>query len=75
MALRYWGKVWNSSHGTPAARVSKLMSSTCWSVRARSGTPSEVTGAIENPVLPAITVVTPWCDDGVSLGSQKTWAS
>ena len=32
-------------------------------------------GAIENPQLPAITVVTPWNDDGVSRGSQKTWAS
>ena len=30
---------------------------------------------MENPQLPAITVVTPWNDDGVRSGSQKTWAS
>ena len=26
------------------------------------------TGAIEKPQLPAITVVTPWCDDGRQVG-------
>ncbi len=44
------------------------MSSTCWRVRASSSTPSGRIGAIENPQLPAITVVTPWNDDGVSAG-------
>ena len=32
-------------------------------------------GAIENPQLPATTLVTPCHDDGVSAGSQKTCAS
>ena len=32
-------------------------------------------GAIEKPQLPATTVVTPWYDDGLSCGSQNTWAS
>ena len=51
------------------------MSSTCWRVRAIRLTASGRMGAIENPQLPAITVVTPWYDDGVNQGSQKTWAS
>jgi hypothetical protein len=32
-------------------------------------------GAIVKPQLPAITVVTPWYDDGLRAGSQNTWAS
>ena len=32
-------------------------------------------GAMEKPQLPATTVVTPWNADGVSAGSQNTWAS
>ena len=71
----YSPKVSNSPHGTPAESVSKLMSSTCWRVRAMSSTPSAVMGAMENPVLPATTEVTPWKEDGVSRGSQKTCAS
>ena len=51
------------------------MSSTCWSVRARSATPSERIGAMEKPQFPAMTEVTPWNDDGVNEGSQKTCAS
>ena len=51
------------------------MSSTCWSVRASSATPSGRMGAMENPQLPATTVVTPWNEDGVRSGSQNTWAS
>ena len=74
-ASRYWGNVSNSPQGTPAASVSKLMSSTCWSVRASSGTPSARMGAMEKPQLPAMTDVTPWKDDGVRFGSQKTCAS
>ena len=74
-ASRYCGNVSNSSQGTPTESVSKLMSSTCWRVRARSATPSGRMGAMENPQLPAITVVTPWKDDGVRSGSQNTWAS
>ena len=38
-------------------------------------TPSGRMGAIEKPQLPAITVVTPWNDEGVRSGSQNTWAS
>ena len=30
---------------------------------------------MENPQLPATTDVTPWKEEGVSDGSQKTWAS
>ena len=30
---------------------------------------------MEKPQLPATTLVTPWNDDGVSQGSQNTWAS
>ena len=30
---------------------------------------------MEKPQFPAITDVTPWKDDGVSQGSQNTWAS
>ena len=37
--------------------------------------PSGRMGAMENPQLPATTVVTPWDDEGVRSGSQKTWAS
>ena len=51
------------------------MSSTCWSVRASSDTPSARMGAIEKPQLPAITVVTPWKEEGVRSGSQNTCAS
>ena len=51
------------------------MSSTCWSVRASSGTPAAVMGAMEKPQLPAMTVVTPWNEDGVRFGSQNTCAS
>ena len=34
-----------------------------------------VSGAIENPQLPPITVVTPWSGEGERVGSQKAWAS
>ena len=51
------------------------MSSTCWRVRASSDTPSARMGAMENPQLPAMTEVTPWKEDGVRFGSQKTCAS
>ena len=30
---------------------------------------------MEKPQFPAMTVVTPWNDEGVRAGSQKTWAS
>ena len=30
---------------------------------------------MEKPQLPATTVVTPWYEEGLSSGSQKTWAS
>ena len=65
----------NSLQGTPAASVSKLMSSTCWSVRARRATPSDRMGAMEKPQFPATTVVTPWKLEGVRSGSQNTCAS
>ena len=51
------------------------MSSTFSSVRATSVRSSGRVGAIEKPQLPATTVVTPWKHDGVSAGSQNTWAS
>ncbi len=75
MASRYCGNVSKSPHGTPTDSVSKLMSSTFCSVRASSETASGLIGAIEKPQLPATTLVTPWNDDGVSDGSQKTCAS
>jgi hypothetical protein len=34
-----------------------------------------VSGAIEKPQLPPITVVTPWSGEGESVGSQKACAS
>ena len=63
------------SQGTPSNSVSGAMSSTCWSVRTSSSRCSGRTGAIENPQLPATTLVTPCQHDGVSAGSQNTWAS
>ena len=51
------------------------MSSTCWRVRPISDRCSGRHGAIENPQLPATTLVTPCQDEGVSAGSQNTWAS
>ena len=51
------------------------MSSTFSSVRAMSSRSAGRVGAMEKPQLPATTVVTPWKHDGVSAGSQKTWAS
>ena len=71
---RYSGNV-VKSHGMPAARDSGSMSSTFSSVRAISVRRSGIVGAIEKPQLPATTVVTPWKQDGVRAGSQKTWAS
>ena len=68
------GKV-SKSHGTPASSVARLMSSTCCNVRDSRSRCSGWHGAIEKPQLPAITDVTPWYDDGVSDGSQKTCAS
>jgi hypothetical protein len=59
----------------PAASAATSMSSTFCSVCAISSRCSGRVGAIENPQLPAITVVTPWNDDGVSAGSQNTCAS
>ena len=51
------------------------MSSTFSRVRAMSSRSLGRVGAMEKPQLPATTVVTPWKHDGVSGGSQKTWAS
>ena len=72
---RYSGNV-SKSHGMPAASDAGSMSSTFSSVRAISVAvgPASV-GAMEKPQLPATTVVTPWKHDGVSAGSQNTWAS
>ncbi len=33
------------------------------------------TGANPTPQFPMATVVTPWCDDGASSGSQVAWPS
>jgi hypothetical protein len=71
---RYSGKV-SKSQGTPASSVAGLMSSTCSSVCTMSERCSGRHGAIEKPQFPATTLVTPCHDDGVSAGSQKTWAS
>jgi hypothetical protein len=71
---RYSGKV-EKSHGIPALSVAKFMSSTFSNVRAITSWWSGRVGAIENPQFPATTVVTPWKHDGVSAGSQNTWAS
>ena len=51
------------------------MSSTFSRVRTIVSRCSGRVGAIENPQLPATTVVTPWYDDGRSDGSQNTCAS
>ena len=51
------------------------MPSTFSSVRTITSWCSGRHGAMENPQLPATTVVTPWYDEGFSSGSQKTWAS
>jgi len=48
------------------------MSSTFSSVRTITSWCSGRVGAIANPQLPAITVVTPWNEDGRSARSQKT---
>ena len=63
-------------HGTPTAkRVEAHVLDVLEGVRHQLDRVSGWIGAIENPQLPAITVVTPWCDDGVRAPSQKTWAS
>jgi hypothetical protein len=51
------------------------MSSTPSSVRSIDARISGGHGARENPQLPATTDVTPWYDDGVSSGSQRTCGS
>ena len=51
------------------------MSSTFSIVRPNSSRSAGRVGAMLNPQLPATTVVTPWKHDGVSAGSQNTWAS
>jgi hypothetical protein len=56
---RYWGWV-SKSHGIPAASEATFMSSTFSSVRAITVRCSGRVGAMENPQLPATTVVTPW---------------
>ena len=56
---RYSGKL-AKSHGMPAASAATSMSSTFSSVRAMRSWCSTRVGAIENPQLPATTVVTPW---------------
>ena len=71
---RYSGNV-AKSHGMPAASDATSMSSTFSRVRAICMRRSGIVGAIEKPQLPATTVVTPWKHDGVSAGSQNTWAS
>ena len=71
---RYSGNV-SKSHGMPAISDAGSMSSTFSMVWAMSSRSSGRVGAIEKPQLPATTVVTPWKHDGVSAGSQKTWAS
>ena len=71
---RYSGNVSNS-HGMPALSDAGSMSSTFSSVLAMRPRSSGRVGAMEKPQLPATTVVTPWKHDGVSAGSQNTWAS
>ena len=71
---RYSGNV-AKSQGMPACRAATSMSSTFSSVRAIRIAVLGAVGAMEKPQLPATTVVTPWKHDGVSAGSQKTWAS
>ena len=51
------------------------MSSTFSMVLAISSWSVDLIGAREKPQFPATTVVTPWKHDGVSAGSQNTWAS
>jgi hypothetical protein len=71
---RYSGNV-SKSHGIPSIRDAGSMSSTFWRVLAIRSRSSGRAGAMENPQLPATTVVTPWKQDGVRAGSQKTCAS
>lgn len=56
---RYSGKV-SKSHGMPAISEAGSMSSTFSSVSAIVSRSFSRVGAIENPQLPATTVVTPW---------------
>ena len=58
-----------------AERHAASMSSTFSNVRMMRSRSVLRAGASENPQLPATTVVTPWRRDGVSAGSQNTWAS
>ena len=51
------------------------MPSTRAGVRAMYSWCSGAIGANVKPQLPVTTVVTPWLTEGVSAGSQNTWAS
>ncbi len=55
--------------------VSRGLPSTRASIGLISAAASAARGAIEKPHIPASTVVTPWKQDGLSLGSQKTCTS
>jgi hypothetical protein len=59
----------------PAMSDAGFMSSTFSRVSAIVSRSASRVGAIVKPQLPATTVVTPWKQEGVSAGSQKTCAS
>ena len=64
-------------HGTPSRSDSKGMPSTRESIRMRYSPSAGLSdsGAMVKPQFPPMTVVTPCRGDGLSVPSQKTWAS
>ena len=70
----YSGKV-SHSHWMPSCMAAPGMSSTA-SIRSMSSSRrSSRTGAKPTPQLPITTLVTPWEEEGESIGSQVAWAS
>ena len=59
---------WSDSKGIPSTRASMC-------IRYSPSAGSSVSGAMVNPQLPPITLVTPCSGDGLSVVSQNTWAS
>ena len=73
-ASRYSGKV-SQSQVRPSASAVPGMSSTPSSSPISQSWRSGRAGAKPTPQLPIAIVVTPWIDDGATIGSQVTWPS
>jgi hypothetical protein len=63
------------SQGTPSRRLSRGIPSTRDSIFIRYSPAPGARGAMLKPQLPPTTVVTPWNGLGLSVESQKAWAS